>query len=157
MSTTVSPTVTMESPDQPEVLALLRQSDAFSAARYPQEGSFLVDVAFLAGPSVRFLVARRDGRAIGCGALVLSPDRTAEIKRMIVDGEVRGQGVGRAILDALEAIARQEAVRTIRLETGPLNTDALGLYRRYGYRERGPFGVYAESPHSVFMERAIPS
>jgi putative acetyltransferase len=157
MSTSASPTVTMETPDQPEVLALLRQSEAFSAARYPPESAFQVDAAFLAGPMVRFLVARRDGRAIGCGALVLASDGTAEIRRMIVDGAARGQGVGRAILEALEAIARQEGVRTIRLETGPLNSDALNLYRRYGYRQRGPFGSYVESPHSVFMEKAIPS
>jgi putative acetyltransferase len=152
MSLAVSP----ETPDQPEVLALLRQSDAFSEAHYPRESSYLVGPDFLAGPSVRFLVARLDGRAVGCGALVLSDDRSGEIKRMIVDAAVRGQGIGRAILEALEAAAMQESLRVIRLETGPANVDALALYRRYGYRERGPFGTYPESPHSIFMEKVLP-
>jgi putative acetyltransferase len=154
---TSTPTVAIEPPEQAEVLALLRQSDAYSAERYPPEGSFLVDASFLAGPMVRFVVARRDGKAVGCGALVMASDRVGEIKRMIVDSGARGQGVGRAILEALEAIAGQEGVRVIRLETGPLNVDARGLYRRYRYQERGPFGDYAESPHSVFMEKALPS
>ncbi len=124
--------VSPEAPDQPEVLALLRQSDAFPAERYPPGAQFLVDATFLAGPSVRFLVARLNGNAVGCGALVVSADRTAEIKRMIVDTAFRKLGVGRTLLDALEATAKQEHVRNIRLETGPLNTDALALYRLYG-------------------------
>jgi putative acetyltransferase len=155
MSSSAPITVSPEAPDQPEVLALLRQSDAFSAERYPAASSYLMDTETLAGPSVRFLVARQDGHAVGCGALVLAPDRTAEIKRMIVDASVRGQGIGRAVLDALEAVALKEGVRMIRLETGPLNHDALVLYRRYGYHERGPFGTYTEDPHSVFMEKAV--
>jgi putative acetyltransferase len=149
-------TIGREAPDQPDVLALLAQSDAFSAERYPPEGSFRVDATALADPSVRFLVARRDGQAVGCGALLLASERAGEIKRMIVDAAVRGQGVGRAILEELEAIAKQEGVRVIRLETGPPNLDALSLYRRYGYRERGPFGDYTENPHSVFMEKVVP-
>lgn len=149
--------VAPETPDQPEVLALLRQSDAYAAERYPPEARHPVDTAFLAGPSVRFLVARIDGRAVGCGALVVGTDRTAEIKRMIVDAAFRKHGIGRALLEALETAAKQEAVRMIRLETGPLNTDALALYRRYGYRERGPFGAYRDDPLSVFMEKAAPS
>ena len=32
---------------------------------------------------------------------------------------------------------------------------ALKLYRRFGYAERGPFGDYAEGPHSVFMEKRL--
>ena len=148
-------TVAIEAPDQPEVLALLQQSDAFSAEHYPEKASVLVGPAFLAGPRVRFVVARRDGRAVGCGALVLSGDRSAELKRMIVDEAFRGQGIGRVVLDALEAAAKAEGVRMVRLETGPRSLDALALYRRYGYHERRPFGDYPESPHSVFMEKAL--
>ena len=41
----------------------------------------------------------------------------------------------------------------LRLETGVLQPEALGLYRKLGYRERGPFGAYAADPLSVFMEK----
>jgi putative acetyltransferase len=147
--------IAAETPGQPEILALLKQSDAFSEARYPRTSSYLVSAEFLAQPHVRFMVARMDGVAVGCGALVLADDHSAEIKRMIVDEAHRGQGIGRAVLDALEAAGKDAGVKVIRLETGPQNHDALTLYRRYGYHERGPFGAYPEDPHSVFMEKAV--
>ena len=140
---------------QPEVRALLAQSDEYSMARYPLESQHLVDADFLAQPNVRFLVARLDGCAAGCGALVLAQDGSAELKRMIVDADARGRGVGRAILAALEVVARRELVRIIRLETGTLNLEAVGLYRACGYHERGPFAPYSDDPLSVFMEKAV--
>ena len=124
--------IVAESADQPEVHALLRQSDAYHAALYPAESNHLVDVAALAAPNVRFLVARRGGKAIGCGALVLGADGEAEIKRMFVVPEARGLKLGSRILDALEAAAKAEGVRIVRLETGVRQPEALGLYRRHG-------------------------
>jgi putative acetyltransferase len=140
---------------QPEVRALLAQSDEYSMARYPIESQYLVDADFLAQSNVRFLVARLDGRAVGCGALVVAHDGSAELKRMIVDADARGRGVGRAILAALEAVARREHLRIIRLETGTLNQEAVGLYRACGYQERGPFAGYTDDPLSVFMEKDV--
>lgn len=144
-----------ESPDQVEVHTLLRQSDAYMAGLYPAESNHLVDVATLASPNVRFLVARRNGEAIGCGALMLGADGAAEVKRMFVVPEARGLKLGSRILDALEAAARTEGVRIIRLETGVRQPEALGLYRRHGYSERGPFGSYRLDPLSTFFEKHI--
>lgn len=143
------------SPDQPEVRALLRQSDAYMASLYPAESNHMVDVAALALPNVRFLVGRRGGRAIGCGALVLGADGEAEVKRMFVVPQARGLKLGSRILDALEVAARTEGVRIIRLETGVRQPEALGLYRRHGYSERGPFGSYRPDPLSTFFEKQI--
>ena len=149
-------TVTQESPLQSDVEALLRQSDAFSAALYPPESNHMLALDALAGPEVRFFVARLDGRAVGCGGLVLGKEGKAEIKRMFVTDAARGKGVGRAILEAIEDVARREDVRVIRLETGPKSQQALSLYRSFGYRERGPFGAYQLDPLSVFMQKKLP-
>jgi putative acetyltransferase len=43
----------------------------------------------------------------------------------------------------------------LRLETGVRQPEALGLYRKLGYRERGPFGAYKPDPLSVFMEKRV--
>src|SRR5262245_58979566 len=110
--------IAAEPADQPEVHALLRQSDAYHAALYPAESNHMVDVGVLSEPNVRFLVARREGPALGCGALVLGEDGEAELKRMFVTPEARRGGIGRRILEALEAAGRAEGVRVIRLETG---------------------------------------
>ena len=136
-------------------MSLLRQADAYSAALYPEEGRHPVDVDALSQPGVRFFVARLDGRTVGCGALVLGSHRHAEIKRMVVDAAARGRGIGRAILQAIEAAAMQEGVRAIRLETGPSNQEALSLYQSCGYQRRGPFDSYPAGPFSVFMEKQI--
>jgi putative acetyltransferase len=147
--------VAAEPTDQPEVHALLRQSDAYFASLYPAESNHLIDAAALAEPNVRFLVARRDGIAVGCGALVLGTDGEAELKRMFVAPEARGLKIGALLLDALEAAAKTEAVRVIRLETGVRQPESLALYRRHAYTERGPFGSYQKDPLSTYFEKWI--
>jgi len=147
--------IAAEPADQPEVHALLRQSDTYFAGLYPAESNHLIDVAALAEPNVRFFVARRGGLAVGCGALVLGADGEAELKRMFVAPEARGLKIGTLLLDALEAVAKTEAVRVIRLETGVRQPESLALYRRHGYTERGPFGSYEKDPLSAYFEKWI--
>jgi putative acetyltransferase len=147
--------VAAEPADQPEVHALLRQSDVYFASLYPAESNHLIDVAALAEPNVRFLVARWAGVAVGCGALVLGTDGEAELKRMFVAPEARGRRIGSQLLDALEAAAKTEDVRVIRLETGVRQPESLALYRRHSYTERGPFGAYQRDPLSTFFEKWI--
>jgi GNAT superfamily N-acetyltransferase len=105
------------------------------------------------------VVARDDdGTALGCGALRELGGDVAEVKRMYVVPAARGQGVATAVLAALEAAALERGWRTLRLETGPLQPEAIGLYRGAGYREIGAFGGYAGDPDaadSLFFERAI--
>ena len=147
--------VGVEARQQPEVLDLLRQSDAFSASLYPAEGRRPLGVEALGAPGVHFLVARLDGVAVGCCALIEASDGTGELKRMVVDEGARRQGVGRALLGAAEAIALRNRVRLIRMEVGARSTGAHQLYRQAGYRDRGPFGTHRPSPHSIFLEKRI--
>ncbi|MBW8729310.1 MAG: GNAT family N-acetyltransferase [Inquilinus limosus] len=149
-------TIAPETPDQAEVQALLEQADRRSAGLYPAESRHGLSVAALLAQRVRFLVARQDGRAVGCGGFAPQDDGTAELKRIFVVAEARGLGIGRALLQALEADAAQTGIRLLRLETGVKSAEALGLYRRFGYRETGPFGAYGPDPLSVFMEKALP-
>jgi putative acetyltransferase len=99
----------------------------------------MVDVDALAAPTVRFFVARLDGRIMGCGALVLNGKSQAEIKRMFVDPEARGHGVGRAFLEAIERAASDEGICLTQLETGTSNHEALGLDRPLSARSAEHF------------------
>jgi len=145
-----------EPPGQPDVLLLLAQSDAYMAGLYPAESNHMLDAQALASPHVRFFVARREGRpALGCGALVLHGGGWAEIKRLFVGPQARGQGMGRLLLERLEACAREEGVHAVRLETGIHQPEALALYETAGYARRGPFGRYGPDPYSVFMEKRL--
>lgn len=141
-------------PRAPDVAALLAASEAHAHSLYSAEGVHMLDVEDLAAPSVCFLIAvSARGEAEGCGAIVLNPDGSAEIKRMFVSPEARGKGVGTAILEGLEARTREARVRVIRLETGRRQSEAVRLYRSFGYRECGRFGDYHADAHSVFMEK----
>jgi putative acetyltransferase len=144
-----------ETPDQRDVIRLIEALDAHAMSLYPPESNHLLDVASLREPSVRFLVARADGRAVGCGAILIDPRGWGEIKRMYVDPDQRGQGVGRRVLAELETIARDDDLPLLRLETGIHNAEARALYRRSGFAECRPFGDYAPDPLSVFMEKRV--
>lgn len=144
-----------ESPAQPEVEALIAASDDYSLARYPAEGHFGTDIAGLIDPDVVFLVARKDGAAVGCGAILWAGDGTAEIKRMFVADGARGHGVGRRILTKLIELAREHSIDRLNLETGPLNTEAVRLYHAMGFIETGPFPPYEPNPWSLFMTRRL--
>jgi putative acetyltransferase len=148
--------VAEEHPDQGEVEELLAQSDAFLSALYPPEHARRQPtVAALLGEDVHFLVARRDGKALGCMALIRTGPDKAELRRCFVTEGARGQGAGLAMLLAAEAAARTQKLRVIQLETGNRNIAALRLYRGNGYRERGPFGDYPDDSVSVFMEKTL--
>ena len=135
---------------------MIRWLDEYMSALYPPESNHFLDVAALLAPNVRLFVAREGvaGPGIGCGAVVLHAEY-AEVNRMYVTPDLRGRGLGRLILDALEAEARTASVAWLRLETGPKQPEALGLYRRAGFAECGPFGDYAPDPLSVFMEKRL--
>ena len=147
--------IAIERPDQPDVRRLLEAGDAFSASLYPPESNHMLDVAALLNSAVTFLVARQDGVAIGCGALVRKPGGYAEIKRMFVDEAARGCNVGRRILDAVEVIARAEKIAALKLETGIHPPATIGLYRSAGFQDVPPFGDYRPDPLSVFMSKAL--
>jgi putative acetyltransferase len=148
-------TISRESPRQPDVVVLIRASDALMQSLYPVESNHLVDIDSLARPEVHFFVARDAGRALGCGAFVLGQGGQAEMKRVFVDPAARGKGVARAIMAALEDAAAQAGATLMQLETGIYQPEAIALYRRFGYAERGPFGAYRPDPLSIFMEKRL--
>ena len=147
--------IVRESPRQPDVIALLEQSDAYMNALYPPESNHLLGVTALEQPAVDFLVARRAGTAIGCGALVPAGDGSAEIKRLFVCAHARAAKIGYRLMVDLETLALARGLHTLRLETGVHQPEALALYRRLGFREIGPFGNYLPDPLSVFMEKTL--
>jgi GNAT superfamily N-acetyltransferase len=105
------------------------------------------------------LMAREDdGTPLGCGALRPLGEDVAEVKRMYVVPAARGRGVSKAVLAALEDAARERGWTTLRLETGPLQPEAIGLYTAAGYRPIAAFGAYVGDPdaeESLFFERVL--
>jgi putative acetyltransferase len=147
--------IALETPDQPAVRAFFSASEAYMGALYPAESNHFVDASALVAPHVAFLVARRCGRAVGCGAVVCGDDGAGEIKRMWVDPDQRGGGIGVALLKALIAAAQARGLAVLRLETGISQPEAVGLYRRAGFVECAAFGDYLPDPLSLFLELGL--
>ena len=83
----------------------------------------------------RFVIARFEGRAAGCGMVLELEPGIAEIKRVWIAPELRGAGVSSRIMDHLEARAREDGYRLVRLDTNGTLTEAQAMYRKRGYRE----------------------
>ncbi|WDD90491.1 GNAT family N-acetyltransferase (plasmid) [Burkholderia sp. FERM BP-3421] len=148
-------TIAIESPDQPDVIALIAELDAYQDSLYPPESRHILDLAALKQSNVLSAVARDSaGNAIGCGAIVLYPE-FGELKRMYVSPRGRGQGVAKRLLALLESKAIGLGCKLLKLETGPYQHEALALYASAGYERRGPFGDYTNDPLSVFMQKRI--
>lgn len=150
-------TIAFESPDQPEVITLIAELDAYQDSLYPPESRHALDLESLKQPNVLFAVVRdQRGQAIGCGAIVLGPE-FGELKRVYVSPRGRGQGVAKKLLALLESRAMESGCKLVKLESGPYQPEAMALYASAGYERRGPFGDYTNDPLSVFMQKRIAS
>ncbi len=157
-----TPDIRSESPDQPAVRALLSALDDYLGKLYEPQHNHILSVDELLAPQVLFLVARQQGRAVGCGAVRPMPGEPAtagqaygEIKRMMVDAKARRSGIGAALLARLEQHLVDEGLGLVLLETGAAQTAAVNLYERAGYRTRAAFGGYPDNGLSLFFEKRL--
>jgi DNA-binding MarR family transcriptional regulator/GNAT superfamily N-acetyltransferase len=107
----------------------------------------------LTPPAGLLLVARLHGQPVGCAALKFRDRQPAEVKRMWVAPEARGLGLGRRLLEEVEARAAALRVTTLRLETNRALTEAIALYRAAGYREVKAFSPEPYAHH--WFEKAL--
>ena len=134
----------------PEAARLIAALNAELTTTFPEPGAThfsLSDQQVVTGDGA-FLVAYLDDMAVGCGAVRRLDEATAEIKRMYVDPTVRGRGIGRALVEALECEARLAGVTRIVLETGTRLAPAIKLYEAMGYARIPLFGEYLSSPNT---------
>src|ERR1700691_4592707 len=116
-------------PTAPEAAALIAALDRDLNARYPGLEVHGIDVANFVEAGGVFLLGRLENIAVACGALrPMNEPGAVEVKRMDVRDSYRGLGFGRALLSALEEIAARRGYRTIRLETGSSQPEAIALY-----------------------------
>ena len=144
-------------PNSEAAQALIASSDAYMEALYPSESNHLESVQALALSNVLFLGGYVEGELVACGAVksLADDDTYGEIKRVFVLESHRGKGLSKAIMQHLEEHLKANGIRIARLETGIKQPEALGLYRKLAYIERGPFGTYSSDPLSVFMEKRL--
>lgn len=103
------------------------------------------------------VVAYKDDVAVGCGAIKPFSETEAEIKRMFVLPDNRGQGIARNILIELENWAQEFHFTACVLETGKKQPEAIALYQKIGYIIIPNYGQYIGVENSVCMRKVLPS
>ena len=135
----------LTSPDAARLIAALNTE---LTATFPEPGAthFSLTGAQVGVGEGAFVVAYLDDIAVGCGAVRRLDETTAELKRMYVVPSLRGRGIGRAIVEALEREARLLGSTKVVLETGRRLKPAVKLYEATGYVRIPLFGEYLSSP-----------
>jgi GNAT superfamily N-acetyltransferase len=106
-------------------------------------------------PRSAFLIARLDGRAVGCAALRPVDTETAEVRRMYVASAVRRRGIAWSLLAELERRAIKFGYSIIRLETGDRQPEAAALYESFGFRRIPAYGSHVSDPLSLCFEKRV--
>ena len=151
----LAPIIAPERADSADARALIAELEQELEPHYPEASRHGYSIEKLLREAVAFFVTRHGGIPAGCGGVQLVGGEYAEIKRMYVRPGFRGQGLGRLMLGHLAAHIRQRGILLLRLETGIYQSDAIGLYERFGFRRVGPFGAYRDDLLSVFYEMRI--
>lgn len=102
------------------------------------------------------VVAYLDTVPVGCGAVKKYSDGIAEIKRMFVPLEYRGQGIASVVLAELEKWAAELGFAECILETGKKQPEAIRLYTKSGYALIPNYGQYEGIENSVCMKKELP-
>ena len=111
------------------------------------------DAEDMVRPRGVFLLAISDGVPIGCVGLKGTGGEVAEIKRLWISQTARGFGIARRLMRAVETVARELSVRTLRLDTNSALPEALNLYRTSGWAEIDRFNEDPYPDH--FFEKHL--
>ncbi|MDU9004385.1 GNAT family N-acetyltransferase [Sedimentitalea todarodis] len=120
--------------------------------RYGRDGGRkLVD---LAREDVLFMAAYLDGVPVACGAVVPFDKSVGELSRIFVDPSARKNGVGTAVMGALEEAIHGRYSRLV-LETGTEQPESMHLYEKCGYTPITCWGESANNSKSRCYEKQL--
>jgi putative acetyltransferase len=147
-------TIIRTNPENIDFIQLISELDKDIKVRDGEEHSFYDQ--FNKTDSIKHAIVAYDcGTAVGSGAFKLYKGEIAEIKRMFVNPESRGKNIASQILEELESWAKELSFTTCILETGRRYPEAIGLYKKNGYRITTNYGQYEGIEDSVCFSKSI--
>ncbi|MGY2085583.1 GNAT family N-acetyltransferase [Blastococcus sp. SYSU DS0539] len=141
--------------DDPLAQELVEAVQQEYVVRYGGRDAAAVDPAEFLPPAGLFLVAEVAGAAAGCGAWRVYPPGGVEIKRVYVAPAFRRRGLAQVLMAELESTAALAGHRSVVLNTGQKQPEAVALYRELGYVPVPGYGVYACAPDAVFLGKDL--
>lgn len=97
------------------------------------------------------IAAFEDDRILGCCMLLEEQPGIIRLRQMAVLNDLQGKGIGRALMNFAENIARDRGYRSIRMHA---RLNAVGFYEKVGYKIKGEQFIEVTIPHYV-MEKAL--
>lgn len=132
------------------------QVAAIEAASFSMPWSLRAFTETLSHPGYRYLVAEENGEILGyCGFTYVLDE--AEIPNVCVSAQVRGRGIGKALMTALEEMAKELGVGVLYLEVRQSNLPAQRLYHSVGFVENGLRKDFYEQPKedAILMSKTL--
>ena len=97
------------------------------------------------------IAAFEEERMLGCCMLVEEQVHIVRLRQMAVLNDLQGKGIGRALMNFAENIARDRGYKAIRMHA---RTNAIGFYEKVGYRVKGEQFIEVSIPHYL-MEKQL--
>ena len=140
--------------ENPDFLNLVKLLDAGLAIVDGDDHSFYSQ--FNKIDKIRYVVvAYENEKPVGCGAIKEFESGTMEVKRMYVSPDERKKGIASRILNELESWASELSCTRCLLETGKRQPEAIGLYKKSGYKQIPNYGQYTGVENSVCFEKIL--
>lgn len=96
-----------------------------------------IQVSYLSSGGA-FRILELDGRIVGSYGLYPATNRSCELRKMYLQPELKGRGLGKKMMADAFAVAKDLGFVEMTLETNSCLKEALGLYRKYGFTEFTP-------------------
>jgi len=94
--------------------------------------------------------AFEDEKILGCCMLVEENPETVRLRQMAVLNDLQGKGIGRAIMNFAENIARDRGYKVLSMHA---RKNALGFYEKMGYKVEGDEFTEITIPHYVMVKQ----
>lgn len=146
--------VELADPRHPDVREILFSGHTAMQGLFPAKRQTQFSVELLLADGVHVIVARAEGRAVGCCALLLG-GTFAELKKLYVVPEARRQGAADQLVAHAEAFAKDAGFVQLKLETGVTLSAAHRLYARRGFTRCGAFSNHVASSESLFLTKRL--
>lgn len=122
---------------------------AFMSGRTPEQQA-ATDAALTIDPTtIAYTVIGLDGEEPVAHAALRPFGEALEVKKVFVAPAARGTGLSRRLMYTLEDVARERGIRSLVLQTGPLQLAAIALYEHIGYVAIPTFGAYGAIPGAL--------
>lgn len=106
--------------------------------------------------NIHDVIIAYDGEVpIGCASFKTYDEYSAEVKRVFIKREYRGQGISKTLMSMLEERARKQGYKYLILESGEPLVAAMALYRNIGYKVIPNYGQYKDMSESICMRKEL--